>query len=57
MIISTHVLELTALPTLLPFSYRILMHLSLGMEMTFFVTSTLYHFNEENKIYKFIFTP
>lgn len=47
MIISTHVPEHTLLPTRLPFAYGILMHLSLGTEMTFFIASTLYHFNEE----------
>lgn len=47
MIISTRVLELTLLPTLLPFTYGILMHLSLGTEMTFFIASSRYHFNEE----------
>lgn len=47
MIISTHVLGLIPLPTLLPFSYGVLMHLSLGKEMTSFVASTLYHLNEE----------
>ena len=46
MIISTHVLGLTPLPTLLHV-YGILMHLSLGTEKTFFIASTLYHFNEE----------